>query len=76
MKYHNTYEERKNDSQMHFWVVKKIRLHQYLIEHGFQALKQQTDRNNPRFQVWIYPKSDELLAAIEDYYSTGYFAEK
>ena len=75
MQYQEIYEERKNNDDVKFWVVKKIRLLEFLQTHNppYFPLKQQVDRNNPHYNVWIFKKSDGLLKAIEEYYSDDYF---
>ena len=49
------------------YVCKRVRLCRYLIEHGFKPYKIAPDRNNSKYNVWLFEQTDELMAAIMDY---------
>lgn len=63
----------ETDSSAKFWVVKRFRLQEWLVTRGFQPIKQQQDRNNPRYSVWVYRKTPELMASITAHYSQSCF---
>ena len=52
---------------MGIYVVKTMRLAVYLINEGFEKLREQTDRNNPKFNVFLFQDSIELRSALERY---------
>ena len=66
----------ETDSSTKFWVVKRFRLQEWLVTRGFQPIKQQPDRNNPRYSVWVYRKTPELMASITAYYSQSCFGSE
>jgi len=49
------------------YVCKRLRLCRYLMEHGFNPYKIAPDRDNPRYNVYLFDQTDELTAAIMDY---------
>ena len=52
---------------MGIYVVKTMRLAVYLINEGFEKLREQTDRNNPKFNVFLFQDSIELRSALDRY---------
>ena len=52
---------------MGIYVVKTMRLAVYLINEGFEKLREQPDRNNPKFNVFLFQDSIELRSALERY---------
>ena len=58
---------------MKFYVCKRMRLLTLLQENGFKYLKQQKDRNNPRYSVWIFEDTPELRSTVESYYNSEEF---
>lgn len=59
---------------MKYYVCKKIRLLTFLQSKGFNFIKTEQDKNNDKYIVWIFIETPELRDAIEEYYSTGWFA--
>ena len=49
------------------YVCKRLRLCRYLMEHGFQPYQISPDRDNPRYDVYLFNQSDELTAAVTEY---------
>ena len=54
---------------MKLYVCKRIRLLGYLQNKGFQFIKTEVDRTNPKYNVWVFIETPELREAIEEYYS-------
>lgn len=52
---------------MGIYVVKTMRLAIYLINEGFEKLREQPDRNNPKFNVFLFQDSIELRSALDRY---------
>ena len=52
---------------MGMYVAKTMRLASYLINEGFGKPIEQPDRNNPKFNVFLFQDSIELRSALERY---------
>lgn len=52
---------------MGIYVVKTMRLASWLINEGFEKIKEQPDRNNLKFNVFLFKDSIELRSALEKY---------
>lgn len=52
---------------MRFYVVKTMRLASYLSSLGFKVQKEQADRNNPKYKVWLFEDTIELRGALLNY---------
>lgn len=52
---------------MRIYVVKTMRLASWLINEGFKKIREQTDRNNPKFNVFLFEDTIELRSALERY---------
>lgn len=52
-------------------VVKRIKLANYLHEHGIDFEYSRVDYKNPKYKVFIYERTDELDKLIEQYYKEG-----
>lgn len=59
--------ERKKDGGR--YVVKRMRLLNYLIERGFSKYEVITDPTNPKFNWFLFEKTPELETAVEDYFA-------
>ncbi len=51
------------------YVCRKMRLCNYLLQQGFTYIKQCIDKDNPKFNIWLFKNTPELHIAIEEYYS-------
>lgn len=51
------------------YVCKRLRLCRYLVEQGFNPYKIVPDRDNPRYNVWLFDQSEQLTTAILRYFS-------
>lgn len=49
------------------YVCKRLRMCRYLIEHGFKPYKITPDRDNPRYNVYLFDHTDELAEAVTNY---------
>lgn len=49
--------------------IRKLRLRNYLLDHGFVCEDTMRDLKFPDRFVWKFRLTDELQQAIEDYYS-------
>ena len=52
---------------MGIYVVKTMRQASWLVNEGFEEPKEQTDRNNPKFNVFLFKDSIKLRSALERY---------
>ena len=53
----------------HTRVIKRIRLANYLSEHGIDFEYSRIDYDNPKYKVFVYKGTQELDELIEEYYS-------
>jgi len=49
------------------YVCKRARMCSYLMEHGFSPYKIAPDRDNPKFDVYLFSETPELHSAVMDY---------
>ena len=56
----------KNKEQ-HFYIAKTLRMMNYLVRQGFDCIKVKTDRNNPKFKIFIFEDSEELRNCLKHY---------
>lgn len=49
------------------FVCKRLRICDHLIKRGFEPYETVPDRKNPKYHVYLFHKSPELLAAVEEY---------
>lgn len=54
---------------MKTYVCKRMRLYNYLSDKGFVFYKACRDKFNPEYTVWLYEWSEELEAAVSEYYA-------
>lgn len=54
-----------------FYVVKRLRLLEYLKKLGFNPVETIPDADNPKYNWWLFKNTAELNEAI-----TAYFANK
>lgn len=52
---------------MKFYVAKTMRMASYLCSHGFKIIKEQPDRNNAKFNVWLFEDTIELRGCLLNY---------
>lgn len=52
---------------MGMYIVKTMRQASWLINEGFVKIREQEDRNNPKFNVFLFQDSVELRSALERY---------
>lgn len=52
---------------MKYYVVKTMRQASWLINEGFKKIKEQKDRNNPKFNVFLFEDTIELRSALARY---------
>lgn len=56
-----------NNYKKPIYVVKTMRLNNYLSNLGFRMIRPQKDKNNDKFVVFLYEDTIELRAAISAY---------
>lgn len=62
---------------MNYYICRKMRLLNWLCEHGHYPLRSQADiKGNPKFKVWVYESTPELLNCVEDYYHSDEFLNR
>ena len=52
-----------------FYVCKRLKLYDYLVQHGFKPCEQRADKYNAKYMVWIFNNSEELQTTINEYYN-------
>lgn len=52
---------------MRYYVAKTMRLASYLCSNGFKVIKEQQDRNNIKYKVWLFQDSVELRGCLMNY---------
>lgn len=50
-----------------YYICKRLRLLDYLMEKGFKPKKTLPDARNPKYNVWIFDNSPELADSVEDF---------
>ena len=51
------------------YVCKRLRLCRYLIDRGFSPYKIAPDRDNPKYNVYLFEQTTGLSAAVLDYFT-------
>ena len=51
------------------YVCRRLRLYNYLSQHGFRPELEQADKYDAKRLIWIYSATDELQKAIDAYYT-------
>lgn len=51
------------------YVCKRLRLYNWLIEHGFASFCKRRDRENYKYYVWMFSNSQALQDCISEYYN-------
>ena len=49
------------------FVCKRLRICDHLIKRGFEPYETVPDRKNPKYHVYLFHESPELLEAVEEY---------
>lgn len=57
--------QKKND----VYVCRKLFLYYFLTEQGFVPFANRPDKFDCRKRVWLYEDSQEIRAAVEDFYA-------
>lgn len=50
-----------------YYYCKRLRLLEYLKERGFLPIRTEPDIKNPKYSVWVFENSPELLDNIDGY---------
>lgn len=58
------------------YVCRKLRLCSYLLKAGFHYVEEREDRWNPKFRVWIFEMSPELMNVVNEYYASDFFQRR
>lgn len=54
------------------YICKRYRLLSFLKSKGFLPETTLPDRDNPRYNVWLYQNSEELEKALEEYFEAAH----
>lgn len=57
------------------YICKKLRMLQHLKERGFLPIRTEPDFNNPKYNVWIFEKTEALDEAVKEYLDNCYSAQ-
>ena len=63
----------RNMVDMSFYVCRRIKLLSFLQDNGFKYIREQKDKDNPRYSVWVFIDSPELRSTIESYYNSKWY---
>lgn len=55
-----------------FYVCRRLRLYNYLVQAGYRPVEYRVDKFNPDYLVWIFENSAELQNVITKYYNRKY----
>ena len=69
-------KENKKESNNKIYACTKIRLCEYLINHGYMYIREATDIKNPSRKVWLFNDSEELKKCVEEYYNRKEFINR
>lgn len=50
------------------FVCKRLRLCRHLMNHGFEPFRIVPDRNNPRYNVYLFTQTPALKRVLSDYF--------
>lgn len=50
------------------YVCRRMKLCSFLLSKGFKYEREEKDKYNERYNVWIFKNSPELRLAVEEYY--------
>ena len=50
-----------------FYICKRLRMLEHLKKNGFLPIRSEPDIHNPRYTVWIFENSPELLDTIDEF---------
>ena len=53
---------------MKYYVCRRIRLLTFLQEKGFNYIKMEQDKYNPKYNIWLFKDCQEIRDAVEEYY--------
>ena len=48
-------------------IVKRLRQYNFLVKKGILPIETLADKDNPKFNVWLFERTDEFYNALEDY---------
>ena len=51
------------------YVCKRLKLYDWLVNHGFEPFCKRRDRENYNYYVWLFDDTDELQSSITEYYN-------
>lgn len=51
------------------YICKRMKLCSYLLREGFNYTNVIKDKDNPKYNCWVFENTPELMNAIEKYYS-------
>ena len=68
MERQNECKECREMENINMYVCKKMRLCSYLLREGFHYIKIVQDKNNSKYNCWLFKRTPELMNAIEEYY--------
>ena len=52
------------------YVCKRLKLYNWLVNHGFEPFCKRRDRENYKYYVWMFRNSNELQDSITEYYNS------
>lgn len=52
------------------YICRRVRLLKWLLDRGFNFIQTLPDKNNPKFNVWVFLSTPELMEQVEAYYAT------
>lgn len=58
------------------YLCKRMKLCSFLLTNGFNYKKVVQDRNNPKYNCWLFDDTPELRSTVDTYYSERKQPEK
>ena len=59
----------KTRTKTEYYICRRLKLLDYLQKHGFTVVDTIPDAKNPKYRCWRFVKTQELLNAVDEYYS-------
>ena len=60
----------KNELKTEYYYCTRLRVLDFLQKKGFEFVGTAPYVKNPKYTCWLFPRTPEVLAAVDEYYST------
>lgn len=52
-----------------YYTCTKLRLYNYLVNHGEVPAERRVDKFNPKFFIWLFPNTERVNELVTAYYN-------